>query len=274
VESKCGRSGLPPSQFRNHKSIWALSPLLGLFLQFQALRAQPAPELPGPPDFDQGAIVAAANGLSSAWTKWESIDAGLERRVFRMPIQQARQIVQRVFDGYLEILEKRRTYSATVSAYIDQSRTNPRPRQAVVAIGPIFEDHVQLLGANLNILERKLAAMRDSPHWIAIRRAVRTESGEAFRLQSARRSNVPLDLSPGHSRQEQLISSQIYRDSEGEVTEVLRRLWTAYYQALVDAVEQTGGTRPLRIVPSRANLSAQPVSGLLPSTNTLVGVWT
>jgi hypothetical protein len=240
---------LPASPRQNHERCCAVG-LLIVLLQCGALGAQPAPELPAPPDFDEGTIIAAAEALSGAWTKWRSVDAGLEQRVFRIPISEARQTVQRAFDGYLGVLDKRRTYSDAVSAYIDQSRAEPRPRQVVVTLEAVFEDHVQWLGLNLNVLEAKLGALRDAPQWIAIRRSVRDERAEAFSLQSARRSEVPVDLSLHRSPPANLISSLLYRDSERQVAGVLRRLWTRYYQALVDAAEQGRPPRPLRTVPA------------------------
>lgn len=238
---------MPASPIRSHERCCPLG-LLIVLLQFPALRAQPAPELPAPPDFDQSAIRTAAEALSGAWAKWRTVDAGLERRVFRVPLPEARQNVQRAFDGYLAVLDKRRVYSDAVSAYIDQSRAEPRPRLVVVTIGIVFEEHVQLLGLNLHALEAKLGALRDAPQWIAIRRSVRDESAEAFRLQSARRSEVPVDLSLRRSPPASLISSLIYSDSERQIADVLRRLWTRYYQALVDASEQGHPARPLRTV--------------------------
>lgn len=236
---------MPASLLRNHERCCPVG-LLIVLLQFGSLRAQPAPELPAPPDFDQSAITAAAEALSGAWAKWRGVDAGLEQRVFRIPVPEARQTVQRAFDGYLGVLDKRRAYSDAVSAYIDQSRAEPRPRQVVVTLGAVFEDHVQLLGCNLKVLEEKLGALRDAPQWISIRRGVRDESAEAFQLQSARRSAVPVDLSLRRSPPASPISSLLYRDSERQVADVLRRLWTRYYQTLVDAAEPGHPPRPLR----------------------------
>jgi hypothetical protein len=236
---------LPASLLRNHERCCPVG-LLIVLLQFGSLRAQPAPELPAPPDFDQSAITAAAEALSGAWAKWRGVDAGLEQRVFRIPVPEARQTVQRAFDGYLGVLDKRRAYSDAVSAYIDQSRAEPRPRQVVVTLGAVFEDHVQLLGCNLKVLEEKMGALRDAPQWISIRRGVRDESAEAFQLQSARRSAVPVDLSLRRSPPASPISSLLYRDSERQVADVLRRLWTRYYQTLVDAAEPGHPPRPLR----------------------------
>jgi hypothetical protein len=235
--------------------------LLIVLLQFGGSATQPAPEPPAPPDFDQSAITTAAEALSGAWVRWRSVDAGLEQRVFRIPMPEARKTVQQAFDGYLGVLDTRRAYSDAVSAYIDQSRAEPHPRQVVVTLGAVFEDHVQLLGFNLNVLEAKLGALRDASQWIAIRRSVRDESAEAFQLQSARRSEVPVDLSLHRSAPVTLISSLLYRDSERQVADVLRRLWTRYYQALVDAAEQGHPPRPLRTVPAGASSARQSAGG-------------
>jgi len=58
-----------------------------------------------------------------------------------------------------------------------------------------------------------------------------------------------LDLSLRRSPPASLISSLIYSDSERQIADVLLRLWTRYYQALVDAAEQGQPARPLRTVP-------------------------
>lgn len=220
--------------------------LLIVLLQCEAFGAQPAMELPSPPDFDQSAITVAAEAFSGEWAKWRSADAGLEQRALRIPMPQARPLVQHAFDGYLDVLEKRRAYSDAVAAYVDRSRAAPNPRQTVVTLGAVFEDHVQLLGLNQNVLAAKLADLRDTPQWISIRRAVRAESAEAFSLQTARRSEVPVVLTLRHPPPPSPISSELYRDSERQVSEVLRRLWTQYYQALVDAAEYGHSTHPLR----------------------------
>ena len=236
---------MPASPRSNHEP-WRAAGLIFVLIEAAALRAQSAPAAPAPPDFDQNSISTAAEALAGAWAKWKSADAGLEQRVFRIPATEARPAVQRALDGYLAVLDKRRAYSDAVSAYIDQSRAEPRPRQVVVTLGTVFEDHVQLLGFNLHLLEGKLGALRDAPQWISLRRAVRDESAEAFNLQSTRRSDVPVELSLHRSQPPNLISSLLYRDSERQVADVLRRLWTRYYQALVDAAEPGHPPQPLR----------------------------
>lgn len=240
---------MPASPRPPHERSCAIA-LLMVLLPLRVWGARPAQDPPAPPDFDEDAIARTVEALSAAWVKWRSADAGLEQRIFRIPAVDARPAVQHALDEYLGVLEKRRAYSEAVSAYIDRSRAEPRPRQVVVTLGAVFEDHVQLLGFNLNLLEARLGALRDAPQWLAIRRSVRDETAEAFNLQSARRSEVPVELSLHRAQPENLISSLLYRDSERQVVEVLRRLWTRYYQALVDATEPGHPPRALHAAPS------------------------
>jgi len=226
--------------------------VLWILLCLGAHAAQSPEAPPAPPDFDETPIVTTAEAISAAWAKWKRVDAGLEQRIFHISPAEARPAVQHALDQYLDIIDKRRTYSDAVSAYIDRSRAEPRPRQTVVSIGAVFQDHVQLLGFNLTLLEAKLGALRDAPQWMAIRRGVKEETAEAFNLQSTRRAEVPVDLSLRRAQPATLISTLIYRDSENQVVDVLRRLWTRYYQALVDATEPRRPAKPLRTGPPPA----------------------
>ena len=238
-----------PAHVRPNDEHGAMAGLLIILLSLPVLAASGTEVPPVPPDFDDSAIIKATEALARAWAEWKIADGGLELRFLRERPQEARLDVERAWEGYLGVLDKRHAYSEAVSAYIDRCRAEPRPRQTIVTIGAVFEDHVQLLGFNLSLLEARLGALRDAPQWIAIRRSLRDETAEVFSLQSKRRSEVPLELSLHHTQPAVLISSLLYSDSERQVADRLRGLWAKYYQALSDAVEPGRPAKPLRVTP-------------------------
>jgi hypothetical protein len=235
-----------------------------------ALSAQQPKDLPTPPNFSQTAVATAADAMVQAWAKWKAADAGLEQRLLRLPTAETRDLVQRASAGCREFLEKRRAYSEAVTAYIGQSMAETRPRQPVVTLGAVYEDQVQLLGVNLNLLTEKLDTLRDAPAWIAIRRAVRADMADAFKLQSSRRAEVPLDLSLKRPQSVSIMPAPVYRDSEHQVAEVLGLLWTRYYAALIEATAGTAGSPQ---APESAGPTGSAPAARAPD-NPLAGVWT
>lgn len=244
--------------------------LAALLLGAGALAAQEPKDLPPPPDFSQTTVATAADATVRAWAKWKAADAGLEQRLSRLPMAEARDLVQRASTAYREFLERRRAYSEAVTAYIGQSTAETRPRQPAVTLGAVYEDQVQLLGVNLNLLTEKLDTLRDGPAWISIRRAVRADMADAFKLQSLRRAEVPLDLSLKRPQSVSLMPAPVYRDSERQVAEVLGRLWTRYYEALIEATAGTAGSPQ---TPASAGPAGSAPAARAPD-NPLAGVWT
>jgi hypothetical protein len=127
-----------------------------------------------------------------------------------------------------------------------------------------------MLGVNLNLLSEKLDALRDSPAWVAIHRAVRAEMADAFKLQSSRRAEIPLDLSLTRPESMSPMPTPAYRDSERQVAEILGRLWARYYQALTEAIAGTAGAPRS---PESAGSSGTAAAARTPD-NPLMGVWT
>jgi hypothetical protein len=238
------------------------------------LGAQHSRDLPPPPDFSQSALVTAVDALTASWAAWRSADAGLEQRVFRIPMREARGMIEHAWGAYREFLDKRRVYSEALVAYIDEGPAQPRSGQKIVTLAAVYQDQIQLLGVNLEVLQDKLDALRNTAEWVSIRRHVQAESMQAFQLLSSRRSEMPLDLSLKRPEPVSMMSSLAYRDSERQTTEALDRLWTRYYQALVDSVEQApGGSRALVARrPSEPPVDSPAVAG--GADNPLVGVWT
>ena len=256
--------------FPLHNSRHFSAALAILLLGAGALCAQQPKDLPPPPDFSQTPVTTAADAMVRAWAKWKTADAGLEQRLWHLPTAEARGLLQRASAEYREFLEKRQAYSEAVAAYTRQSTAETRPQQPVVTLGAVYEDQVQLLGLNLNLLAEKLDTLREAPAWLSIRRAVRAEMADAFKLQSSRRSQVPLDLSLKRPQSVSLMPTPAYRDSERQVAEVLGHLWTSYYAALIEATAGTAGS-------PQTPESAGP-TGSAPATrapdNPLAGVWT
>jgi hypothetical protein len=238
------------------------------------LGAQQPRDLPPPPDFLQSSLVVAVNALTVSWGAWRSADAGLEQRVFRIPMREARGMIEQAWGAYREFLDKRRVYSEALARYIDEGHAQPQSGQKIVTLGAVYQDQIQLLGVNLEVLQGKLDALRNTAEWVSMRRQVQAESMQAFQLLSSRRAEMPLDLSLKRPEPVSMMSSSVYRDSERQTAEALDRLWTRYYQALVDSVEQApGGSRPL--IARRPSEPAVDSPGSSAGTdNPLVGVWT
>ena len=267
--------------------------LLAAVAVFQAgaLEAQP-PRQPTPPDFSQPAITTTVEQLVAEWNRWNRETQGIEQRLFRLPMSEARDLLQHALGAYQEFLAKRHAYSEAVASYIERSRAEPRARQTPVALGTVYEDQILTLGLNLDAVQARLDSMREAPEWISIRRAVQPETTQAMKLQSARRSEMPLDLSLTAAQNASPMSALIYRDSERQLEEELLRLWTRYYQSLADAAEQKpNGSAPLVAARSGETAPAAPAPGpAAPAAavsvprpaaaaaaapqNPLVGVWT
>ena len=102
----------------------------------------------------------------------------------------------------------------------------------------MYPNQVVTLGVNLNALQAKFDALRDSDEWVSMRRSVRAERDEASKLQDLRRSQISGDVSFGASAPAPVMSSILYRNSERQMADTLQKLWTRYYQTLIDSVEQ------------------------------------
>jgi hypothetical protein len=199
-----------------------------------------------PPDFSQSAITAAAESLAVAWNLWTRTAQDMERQVLQLPMSDARDSIGRALGRYLDFLDKRNDYSEAVLSYIEECRLHPNPRQPLVTREEVFEDQARLIGANVMALHGKLNSLKDSAEWTAVYLGVQEETDRALKLQSQRRSEVPLDLSLDSPKPPSPISSLVYRVAERELREELQRLWTGYYQVLVNTIEQKpGGSAPL-----------------------------
>jgi hypothetical protein len=234
-----------------------------------ALAAQQS--LPAPPEFSQDPIARAARDFAAAWSQWRSADAGLEQKLYQLPMAEARDLLQRSLGHYLDVLDARRAYGEAVAAYIDATRLQPHPGQPVATVEIVYRDQIDLLGVNLSVLQEKLDALRASNDWVAIRRAAQPGRTDLLALQSSRRADMPEDLSldsPDHPRPPNAIAGQLYRDSEAKLLDSMEKLWTRYYQSLADAVEQKpAGAAALVAVrgaapaPVAAGSAATPVAG-------------
>jgi hypothetical protein len=247
---------------------WTFS-LIVAFLTVRMAGAQEPGRFPQPSDFSQRTITPAAEELTGAWNAWTRTGRDLEQRVFRVPMSEARDLIQRTLGRYLNFLDKRSDYGDAVLVYVEQCRLRPNPRQPLVTMEEVYEEQARLIGANVIALHEKLRALKDSPEWTSVYAGSRAETDRALRLQSSRRSEIPPDFSLSPAKPPSLVSSLLYRSSEREIREQLRKLWSGYYQALVDAVEQrSGGSAPLIAIlpggrPDRTATTAT-ASGTLP----------
>ncbi len=203
----------------------------------------------------------------------------MENQLFRQPMGEARQTLQRVLGEYEDFIEKRRAYSDAVLAYLESNRTEPRPGQQPVTMAVLCQDHVYEIGTHLAALREKLNSMRELPEWLAIRRSVQQESDAAFKLQSARRAEMPLEMTLGNARPSASVSLLVYRNLDHQFMDQVSRLWRRYYQSLADAVEQKpGGAAPLIAIRGGAGTAAPAKIETAPSDQgtkfPLIGIWT
>ena len=240
-------------------------------LEMASLRGQELRILP-PPDFNQDAIRVPAERVAAAWAKWSDSDRDLDRRVFRLPMSDARDVLRRSLGAWEEFLAARSAYVESVAAYIRTGQAAGRGRQPGVSAQALSQDRIRTLGVSLGALHNRLAGLRDSPEWLTVRRGARKATDDALKLQAALREPPPVEV-PGAKPPVDAASEPVYRESEGQLAGTLRGLWTAYYQAMADAVEQKpGGSAPLTPVGSstredRAELATS-------SGSALDGVWT
>jgi hypothetical protein len=248
----------------------------GLFARLPAQQLQP------PPDFSQPAVAKAAEDVSAAWTAWLGADKGMEQRIFRMPMTEARDVLQHSLGVFLDFVDKRRAYAASVVAYLERARTEPRPGPTPVALPAVYQDQIQALGASLTTLQQRLEGLRGFSEWAAILQAVQPERGRALQMRTVLRAAIPADLSIRSTRSPAAVSILAYRDSERQLADQIERLWKQYYNALEAAVEQKpAGSVALVPLRSGAQGNAPPPdvppagsAAPAPSPSPFAGVWT
>ncbi|MDR3718717.1 MAG: hypothetical protein P4K98_07935 [Bryobacteraceae bacterium] len=203
----------------------------------------------------------------------------MERRLSRQPMGEGREALRRGLGNFREYLDKRRTYSDAVLAYLDKRRAEPGPGHPAVTSAEVYRDHIYELGMHLAALRERLSALREFPEWTQVRRSIQQESDLAFKLQSSRRAEMPVELSLGELRPPAAVTPLSYRNLDQGLMVQLDRLWTRYYQALDDALEQKPGGAPL--TPAGSADSAAPVAGVpggapaaQSSGSALPGIWT
>lgn len=249
-----------------------------LLLLLASAAPAPAQDLPKPPDFSQPAIASAAEKADAAWKAWIRGDRDLEREIFRLPMGEARSRLQRSLSAFIAYLDTRKDYADRVGSYIENYRPETARGAPVVGIEPVNRDELELLGQCIANLQSRLDNLRDSSDWPAIRRAVQSDRSDALDLQNKRRDEIPVELPLSRPQAPRPLSAIVYRDSERQLREVTQKLWTHYYQAVADAVEQKpSGSKALissAVVPQSesepAPAAASPASGGLEK---LVGAW-
>ncbi len=221
-------------------------------------------DLQQPPSFSRTTLVPACEEVRTAWVAWKASNKDLEGQVFSISMTEARDRIQRAFSDLLAFVDKRRTYNEAVLRALGNS--------PVVGADSVNADQLELLGVTLSVIQKKLDTLRTAPDWIRIRRAVQVSRSELLKLQDARRQEIENDRPLSRSAQSSTrpVSSIVYGDSERQSLEAVQKLWTRYYQALIDSVERKpGGSTPLAAKSEAVSAPAAPGQ-----ENPLTGTWT
>jgi hypothetical protein len=232
------------------------------------LPGQDAQRLPPPPSFLQDGVAARADEEGRAWERWGRADRKLEQHIFPLPMAEGREQLRRSLGAYLDFLAARGAYAESVAAYIERSGSSARAIESMPEEAAC-QDQIGLLGANLALLRERIASLRGTPEWLAIRRGTQAQDNQARKLQTGLRENSDIAAPSATPRPAAGVLALAYRDSEREVAETLRGLWTAYYQALADAVAQKA-TPPLTPLPGAPTA----ISTEGPKVGPKVDVWT
>jgi len=222
----------------------AVSPILTV-LWLAAGGSATAQSLTPPPNYSDSAVTEGAEETVTSWNAWLEASRNLEHDVPNAPMGEARDRIQRAFTAWLNFSDKRRIYSERVAGYIERFRPEAPGRKPLVNVETVSRDQLELLGISLSAVQARLDALRDTPVWAPVRRAVQTDRSEMMTLQNARRDDIPVDLPYGSAAPVRPLSLIVYRDSEHQVREAVDRIWTHYYQALADAVVKNGTSTPL-----------------------------
>ena len=230
-------------------------------------------------DYGQPNIQAAAEAMSAARASWRNKGKGLEERIFRIPMSEARDRVQRVYWECLAYVDKRRAYSAAVADYVESYHVETDSDKRAVYQEDAIQDQLDTLGESAAELQARLDSLREAPDWPRIRRAVQAERGQAMALQSKWREEMPQDLTITGATQAKPtpVSAIVYRDAQRELSDLLQRMWSKYYQALADAINANSAAS----VPLLTTRTAEGVSSSAPAEATaqsaavspLVGEW-
>lgn len=253
--------------------------ILTLLAPALLLPAMAAQDLQKPPDFGRQNLTISTEAVQKAWSAWQASNKDLELQVYRVPMTEARARIQAAFSDLVAFLEKRRAYTDGVLRTIESSLSEAVPAQPVASAEAVSADQIELMGMNIVTLQKKLDSLRDKPDWARIRRAVQANRAEILELQEFRRQDVQVDrpLNRAASASSRPVSSIVYGEAERQTREALQKLWTRYYQALVDSVEQKPGSTPLIVSANPHALSeglVTPVPVLRGMDNPWVGTWT
>jgi len=250
-----------------------LAPVLWLMALPEAALAQ---QMERPPDFSQSAVASASDDVSQAWNAWQAADQNLEQQVFSLPMADARVRIQTAFSAFVAFAEKRHVYSEAVATAIGAMAPDIAETGRVVGVDAVNADEIALLGVNVAAVQRKLDTLRSAPAWSRIRRSVQKDLDNVLDLEQARRQDLQIERPLEHANAPaRPVEATAYRNSERRVQEALTSLWTHYYQALADSMEQTPGrSTPLAAsatVPAPAPPSSPAGS---PANSALAGTWT
>jgi hypothetical protein len=156
-----------------------------------AVRAQ---DLAPAPDYSDSGVIEGSEQASNAWKTWMRGDRDLEKDVLAASMSDARDRVQRSFSALLVFVDKRRIYGERVASYIELYRPETAGRKPVVTLESVNRDQIQLLGLTLSLVQSRLDALRDTPVWVTVRRAVQADRSDILALQGSRREEIPIDL--------------------------------------------------------------------------------
>jgi len=196
------------------------------------------------PDYRDAGITATAEDAMKSWLAWQRGDRDLEKEVLKASMSDARDRIQRSFSALLAYLEKRKKYSESVASYIEHYRPETAGGKPIVTVETVNREQLGTCNAIIANLQGRIDGLRDSPEWARIRRSVTADTTAIAGIQSARRSELPIELPFSNPEPPRQLSVIVYRDSERQLREAVQSLWTHYYQALDDAAEQRPGGTP------------------------------
>lgn len=225
-----------------------------------------AAELPKPPIFGHPELTGPAEAVTEAWTHWDRLSHDFEREALAMPRSEGRERVRRAYAALLEYMEARRLYSEALRSALES-----HVRTAAVTVSAVSSDQLDLLGAQLSDIQKRLEALRSAPEWITLRRGVQKERDAIDKLEESRRERIQDGLLTTHTETSEVLTPSAYQDSDREVRAAIADLWTHYCQTLLNIIYQ----QPENSTSPEVQLAmGQPINSEPTGATRLEGAWT
>ncbi len=193
----------------------------------------PAAEMPKPSVFGRADLEAPADAVVEAWARWEKVSRDFEREAMASPRSEGRDRVRGAYAASMDYLEARRIYSEAVRSDLES-----RARGMAITSSAVSSEELDLLGAQVSEIQRRLETLRSTTEWITIRHSVQKDRDAIGKLQDTRRAMIPDGLLSTRAGVAETITAASYQASEQEVRGAIRSLWTHYCQALLNLIYQ------------------------------------